>query len=208
MWSTCRHLFQSRWVSVHSVFVVVIVAIALGYAWKAPKQKYPFKGISGLGVREAVQKDKATNAAKKDGSPSVQGVPKQPRTNKSEEKCRAIFERLFRQSFPNERPQFLVNPVTGKRLELDGFCADLKTPFGRGLAFEYDGIQHSKFRAYFHKKGPKEFVYQQKRDTWKDLKCQAQGIVLIRIPHFIPPEAMEPYIKQKLRQKGINWSQP
>lgn len=206
MWSACRHLFQSRWVSLHTVFVVVIVSIALGYAWKAPKQKYPFKGISGLGVREAIQKDKATNAATKRAEQQTgPRRPKQARVNKSEEKCRSIFERLFQCRFPTQRPEFLVNPVTGKNLELDGYCADIKTPLGFGLAFEYDGIQHSKFRSYFHKKGPKEFIYQQKRDTWKDLKCRAVGVVLIRIPHFVPPEGIESYIKQKLTQKGVRW---
>jgi hypothetical protein len=46
-------------------------------------------------------------------------------------------------------------------------------------------------------------VYQQKRDTWKDLKCRSMGILLIRIPYNVAPEDLDTYIRQTLRHKGV-----
>ena len=178
-----------KWVNYQPLFVAIVIAVAIYYAWKSPKRKFPFKGISGLGVREVLSK---TSKPKKE-----------KRVNKSEEKCRRIFETIFQKPFPLERPGFLENPVTKKCLELDGFNPDIGTPLGRGLAFEYDGVQHAKYSPYFHRGGPQDFVYQQKRDTWKDLKCREMGIMLIRIPYNLVPENFESYIRQKLRQKGV-----
>ncbi len=178
-----------KWVNFTTLFGVFIIFAAIYYAWKAPKKKYPFRGISGLGVRSALAQNKP---------------PKKPkRINKTEEKCRRIFETLFRHPFPSVRPPFLENPVTKKRLELDGFNPYIKTPLGTGLAFEYDGIQHSKFSPYFHRGGPEDFVYQQKRDTWKDLKCRSMGILLIRIPYNVVPEDLKTYIRRTLHDKGV-----
>ena len=181
-------LRQRKWVNFQTLFVSIIIVVAIYYAWKSPKRKFPFKGISGLGVREVLKGKKPTKAK---------------RVNKSEEKCRRIFETVFQKPFPVVRPPFLENPVTKKCLELDGFNPDIVTPLGRGLAFEYDGIQHSKYSPYFHRGGPQDFAYQQKRDTWKNLKCREMGIMLIRIPYNLVPEDFEDYIRQKLRQKGV-----
>ena len=183
--SLLRH---RKWINFQTLFVSVVIVVAIYYAWKSPKRKFPFKGISGLGVRKVLKGKKPTKAK---------------RVNKSEEKCRRIFETVFQKPFPVVRPPFLENPVTNKCLELDGFNPDIVTPLGRGLAFEYDGVQHAKYSPYFHRGGPQDFVYQQKRDTWKDLKCREMGIMLIRIPYNLVPEDFESYIRQKLRQKGV-----
>lgn len=129
---------------------------------------------------------------------------KKKKLYKHEEKCRQIFQEIFGVKFKTIRPDWLKNPVTkGKNLELDGFNSTIKTPLGMGLAFEYDGRQHSKYTPHFHKNGPKEFVYQVKKDMWKDMKCREKGILLIRIPHFIDYHDLERYIKQRLRDKGM-----
>ena len=118
-------MFGWHWLSVNAIFTVVVFAVALYYAWHAPKKKFPFAGIEGLGVR-LVKKKKGANKA-----------------NRAEEKCRRIFETIFGRRFKSVRPAFLKSPATGKNLELDGFCPSIRTPLGMGLAFEYDGIQHS-----------------------------------------------------------------
>jgi hypothetical protein len=179
-----------KWVNFHTFFAVAVILAAIFYAWKAPKQKYPFTGISSLGVRSALTKTKKT-------------PKKAKRVNKTEEKCRRIFESLFQHPFPSVRPPFLENPVTKKCLELDGFNPYIETPLGTGLAFEYDGVQHSKYSPYFHRGGPQDFVYQQKRDTWKDLKCRSMGILLIRIPYNVVPEDLKTYIRRTLHDKGV-----
>lgn len=174
-----------RWVNLHTIFALVVILAALYYAWRAPKRRYPFAGIKGLGVRLLKRR------------------PRAKRQNKSEEKCRRIFEKLFRRPFKTVRPAFLKSPATGKNLELDGFCADVRTPLGQGLAFEYDGVQHAKYKPHFHRGGPREFIYQQKKDTYKDVRCREKGILLIRIPHFVPSEELERYIRGKLIRAGV-----
>ncbi len=51
---------------------------------------------------------------------------------KTENKCRIILEDIFDKPFPKNRK------ALNCRLELDGYCEELK------LAFEYNGIQHYK----------------------------------------------------------------
>lgn len=50
--------------------------------------------------------------------------------------CRLIFETIFKESFIKIRPDWLKNNLTGKNLELDGYCEKLN------IAFEYNGEQH------------------------------------------------------------------
>jgi hypothetical protein len=122
---------------------------------------------------------------------------------KNEERCREIFETLFGVPFPSVRPAFLKNPATGKPLELDGFNADIETPLGNGLAFEYDGIQHAAFNPHFHRGDENEFKYQFLKDELKDKLCRQNGIVLIRIPHHVPYVDLDRYIKSRCEEENI-----
>ena len=88
-------------------------------------------------------------------------------------------------------------------MELDGFNSDIKTPLGNGLAFEYDGKQHSTYVPHFHKNGVKEFEYQVAKDTWKDEKCKENKILLIRIPHFVAFYDLDRYIRMILKRKSM-----
>lgn len=125
------------------------------------------------------------------------------KVHKHEERCREIFEQIFGVEFKSVRPEWLTNPATNKPLELDGYNTSIMTPMGRGLAFEYDGVQHSQYTPRFQPKGPIEFVYQMKKDSWKDAMCKQRRIMLIRIPSFVAYHDLERYIKQTLRQKGM-----
>ena len=127
---------------------------------------------------------------------------KSNRYNKYEERCREILERIFRRKFPSVRPDFLKNPGTGRNLELDGYCSSIGTPYGHGLAFEYDGIQHAKYTPRFHA-SPKHFAGQVQRDRFKTERCRRQGIVLIRIPHYIAYHDLDRFIRQKLLHYNI-----
>ena len=110
--------------------------------------------------------------------------------NKSEEKTRLIFERLFGVKFTKDRPDFLKRS-NGRNLELDGYNKEMR------LAFEYDGIQHYKFVPYFHRTYD-NFIKQQERDREKDQMCRENGITLIRIPYFVTD--IENYILDNLKQ--------
>lgn len=129
--------------------------------------------------------------------------PKKKRVNKHEERCREIFESIYQKRFKSVRPSWLKNPVTKRNLELDGYCSDIRTPIGKGLAFEYDGAQHSEYNKHFHRSGVNEFKYQVTKDAYKDQRCKEEGVMLIRIPHFVAFEDLERYIRNKLKKKGL-----
>jgi len=128
---------------------------------------------------------------------------KKKRKNVHEERCREVFQRVFNKPFKSVRPDWLKNPATKKNLELDGFCSDIKTRIGVGLAFEYDGVQHAQYTNHFHKSGEHEFVYQTKKDSWKSAMCKQRGVLLVRIPHTVPFDDLERYIRNKLRNEGL-----
>jgi hypothetical protein len=54
----------------------------------------------------------------------------------------------------------------------------------------------------FHKL-PSDFIYQVKKDSWKDAMCKKQGILLIRIPYYITTDNLEAFIRTKLREEGV-----
>lgn len=107
--------------------------------------------------------------------------------------CRlnAIVERLFKRPFKKCKPEWLKNPTTGRRLELDLYNAEL------GLAFEYDGAQHHHFVPHFHV-SQDHFKYRQLLDRLKDKLCQTHGVVLVRVPHTITESDMPAYIRGAL----------
>ena len=119
-----------------------------------------------------------------------------------EEKCRKIFQELFKKEFKSVRPDWLKNPCTYQNLELDGYNPDIVTPKGKGLAFEYDGVQHSRFTPLFHS-CVDDFEYQVMKDSLKDEMCRDEGVLLIRIPHYITYWHLKPFIIGKLVMKGV-----
>lgn len=115
-------------------------------------------------------------------------------TSHGEERCKAIFENIFNEKFPNVRPSWLMNHQTGILLEFDGYCQRLK------LAFEYDGIQHFEYPNIFHQTH-RQFESQRRIDEMKNRKCKIYGVTLIRIKYNI--ENLEGYIKQRLKEKNF-----
>lgn len=94
---------------------------------------------------------------------------------KREERVRGLLEVLTRHEWPSVRPDWLVNPNTGKRMEIDCFCAPLKT------CVEVDGAQHYGRVAFMHKKEG-DYRRQQARDHLKDRICAQLGYRMIRVP--------------------------
>lgn len=108
----------------------------------------------------------------------------------SERICRAVFENLFCERFPRERPPWLLGEK-GVPLELDGYSAKLK------LAFEYQGAQHfipvKQFRMNEHR-----LTALQIRDEIKRTRCREHGVTLIDIPHTVRGDAIETHIRAEL----------
>ena len=126
--------------------------------------------------------------------PSRRGPPKE---SKGEAECRRVLQKYLRKPFANCRPDFLRNPVTGNRfnLELDCYDESLK------LAVEYNGAQHYKYIPYFHK-NKEAFLNQKYRDQMKRHLCIENRVNLIEIPNTVPVEKIESYLVDKLKLIG------
>lgn len=115
-------------------------------------------------------------------------------SNRREEIVRHHLRDLFDKPFERVRPDWLVNPKTGKYLELDCYNNELK------LAAEVNGEQHYVFPNTFHRT-EEEFKAQQERDNIKKEICKERGIYLLEIPYTIPKSQIRDYIKQKTYKK-------
>ena len=111
---------------------------------------------------------------------------------KMEEKCRKIFETIYKDKFPKCRPDFLRNPETNRKLELDGYCPNKK------IAFEYNGAQHYIYPNIYHH-NLVDFQNGLKRDKFKVERCDQNDVYLITIPYNVP---------ESLLLKFITWFLP
>lgn len=195
----------SKIINFETIFFIIIMGIVLYIIFcgekkrnqlfntifnsKTFKSRYPnARGGKGKNFKDSKQSDFSKNLKQSS----------KKRINKHEEKCREIFEERFDCEFKSVRPDWLKNPVTKKNLELDGFNPDVKTPIGKGLAFEYDGVQHSQYTDHFHKRGEKEFIYQTRKDKFKDICCKNNRVLLIRIPHFVNYDELDTFVNDKI----------
>ena len=119
------------------------------------------------------------------------------KSSKGETECRRVLENIFNRPFPNVRPKFLKNVVTGENLELDMYNPELR------LACEYNGQQHYKFNKFMHKGSSTNFQNQQYRDIMKRDLCKKNNINLIEVPYTIKHDDIEQYIIYKL--KNLNY---
>jgi len=108
---------------------------------------------------------------------------------KVEENVREVFESILKRPFPSVRPSFLKNPDTGRNLELDGYCEELK------LAFEYDGEFHY-IESPWHKNGLSK---RKQLDKLKNTLCKNNEVQLIRIS-YLDKDNLKNVIKQKLKE--------
>jgi hypothetical protein len=112
-----------------------------------------------------------------------------------QETCSALF-RLFGKTFIKVRPPFLVNPETGRRLELDCFNQELM------LGVEYNGIQHYVYPNPFHRT-QLEFEAQLRRDECKANQCKAAGVLLITVPFTVKRSDIESYLRQAFERSNF-----
>lgn len=115
------------------------------------------------------------------------------RESKGELECRRVLESIFMRSFPNRRPEFLKNIITGQPLEIDCCNYDLR------LGVEYNGKQHYQYTKGMHK-NYEAFRIQQYRDEMKKRLCEENNFALIIVPYTIPLESIENYLTEELRK--------
>ena len=118
-------------------------------------------------------------------------------TSKLEFGAKVFVENLFKRPFVRVRPDFLLNPVTGKNLELDLYNEEL------GLAFEINGDQHYRYTPFFHNSNKEAFYNQQYRDEIKKMKCAERGITLIEVPYAVGADGLQAHIRRQLRMEGF-----
>lgn len=116
-----------------------------------------------------------------------------PSSSKGEIECRRVLEKLFRKPFPNSRPDFMNNSVTGQNLEIDCFNKELR------IGVEYSGQQHYKFTPFFHR-NHEAFRNQQYRDEMKRRLCKDNGVYLIEVPYTVRVEDIEGFLLKRLRK--------
>jgi hypothetical protein len=102
---------------------------------------------------------------------------------------RRILENLFEYRFISIRPEWLLNPKTNRRLEIDCYCRELN------LAVEFQGEQHYKYIPYFHRTH-QVFLDQQARDGLKRTMLKLKGINYLEIPFTVSDGQLEAYILQ------------
>jgi len=112
----------------------------------------------------------------------------------SERICRATFEHIFSKKFPKRRPEWLTNPKTNFKLELDGYCEEI------GIAFEFQGDQHYQKNPFFHiSRSLEETQY---IDQLKKKLCKEHGVTLIEVPSM-DYDKFGSFIMAKCREQSI-----
>lgn len=110
------------------------------------------------------------------------------RSSEAEEEFRARLENEFGVEFPKEKPKWLICPIKGTQLELDGYNEEHR------IAFEYDDP--------YHFNPGNDLV--RLRDAYKDWMCAEKRISLIRVAY----NDDESTIKRKIREarNRLTWS--
>jgi hypothetical protein len=118
--------------------------------------------------------------------------------SKLEIATRKALVELFGKPFEKIRPDFLNNPVTGGKnnLEIDCFNDELK------LGVEVQGVQHYKYTPFFHK-NYEAFLNQKYRDQMKRYACKENNITLIEVPYTVKEKDVRGYLVKELRSFGF-----
>ena len=111
--------------------------------------------------------------------------------SRGERLCCQTMERIYGVPFRSIWPNWLVNPETGEKLELDCYNDDLK------IAVEYNGEQHYNF-PNFTNQTEKQFINQVRRDALKRELCDRNGVYLIVVPYNVAHERIPEFIMSYL----------
>lgn len=111
--------------------------------------------------------------------------------SRGERLCCQTMERIYGAPFVSTWPNWLLNPETGRTLELDCYNDELK------IAVEYNGEQHYKW-PNFTNQTYQQFINQVRRDTLKLDLCDKNGVYLIVVPYNVSYDNIPSYIMSHL----------
>lgn len=198
------------WFLIILVVVIVIVVLVIGWYYRRPIHR----------VYRRLQKEH--QGSEDEGEDEVEdslegstidhyllGGPDRPsrergggeRKWKREEACRKILEDIYKVPFKKDHPEFLRSPESNRKLELDGYNADLK------IAFEHNGRQHYQYPNHFHQ-DEKEFLRQVRNDRFKQKRCLRHQVYLITIPYTVPLKELRSFIISKLPRDESSEMEP
>ncbi|APM84251.1 hypothetical protein [Heliothis virescens ascovirus 3j] len=184
-------VFTDQWSVIIIAALVIILALwrrMNGYSgtWQPLRQ----------GVNTLAEYGKSADDALLDPTTSPSPVfARQGGESKGEIACRSHLERRFRVPFAKVRPDWLINPNTKAKLELDCYNEDLR------LAVEYNGRQHYEYVPRFHN-CPNDLTTQIARDVVKHEICRGRNIDLIDVPYTIPIDEIPNFIDKCLVDLG------
>jgi hypothetical protein len=119
-------------------------------------------------------------------------IPKNKKPiSKGEKICCDTMERIYGIPFVSVRPDWLKNPETGCKLELDCYNEEFK------LAVEYNGEQHYNW-PNFTNQSSEEFFNQIRRDKFKMKMCDKNGVYLIVVPFTVKHKDIPSYLISNL----------
>ena len=128
------------------------------------------------------------------------GCPECGKSYYRERWTREVLEEIFKSQFPSVRPEWLRNPETGFKLEVDCYCEEL------GLGLEYQGAQHYESVKFFG--GERNLLKNQKKDRVKTNIFMNRQEILWRIDNrlfkMLKEEEFKTTIKQEIRKLALS----
>ena len=132
--------------------------------------------------------------------PEKNKIVKNKFVSKGQYICQRAMEHWYGVPFKTIRPEWLVNPETKRRLELDCYNHDLK------IAIEYNGVQHYKWPNQTGQ-SKEDFLKQVRRDQYKANVCRDKGVYLIVVPYNVKLMDIPAFIGEKLPEAVRNKQQ-
>lgn len=117
--------------------------------------------------------------------------------SRGERICREAMEEIYGMPFISVRPEWLTNPETGQKLELDCYNDQLK------IGIEYNGEQHYNW-PNFTNQSKEEFINQVRRDMLKIELCQLFNVYLISVPYHIAHDDIFKFIFDRIPENNKN----
>jgi hypothetical protein len=106
--------------------------------------------------------------------------------------CKTYLEKRYGKTFTSARPAWLVDDITGERMELELFNEEL------GIACCYHDVSHYEFPSsgITDIKDFRALVY---KDALKKKMCSENGVKLIVVPYTVKYEMIPNYVMERLR---------